>query len=104
MEGERLFAGLAEVGAQKLKCARPQQSPWFRLDFRAGAMDFPNMSLASGHPLTRLLPARPFPAGRLGGWTLVTAEDVNSNEWIVGLGTDSAGQNRGYVLVPQSEY
>ena len=38
------------------------------------------------------------------GWTLVTAEDVNSNEWIVGLGTDSAGQSRGYVLVPQSEY
>jgi hypothetical protein len=35
------------------------------------------------------------------GWTLVTAEDVNSNEWIVGLGTDSAGQSRGWVLVPQ---
>jgi hypothetical protein len=31
------------------------------------------------------------------GWTLVTAEDVNSNEWIVGLGTDSSGQSRGYV-------
>ena len=36
-----------------------------------------------------------------GGWTLVTAGDVNGQEWIVGLGTDSAGQNRGYVLVPQ---
>ena len=60
------------------------------------------MSLASGHPLTRLLPARPFPAGRLGGWTLVTAEDVNGQEWIVGLGTDGS-QSRGYVLVPQTE-
>jgi len=38
------------------------------------------------------------------GWTLVTAADVNSNEWIVGLGTDSSGQSRGYGLVPQSEY
>jgi hypothetical protein len=35
------------------------------------------------------------------GWTLLTAEDVNSNEWIVGLATDSPGQSRGYVLVPQ---
>jgi hypothetical protein len=37
------------------------------------------------------------------GWTLVTAEDVNGQEWIVGLGTDGS-QSRGYVLVPQSEY
>ncbi len=37
-----------------------------------------------------------------GGWTLVTGEDVNSGEWIVGLGTDGSGQNRGYVLAPQT--
>jgi hypothetical protein len=36
------------------------------------------------------------------GWTLVTAEDVNGQEWIVGLGTDGS-QSRGYVLVPQTE-
>ncbi len=35
------------------------------------------------------------------GWTLITAEDVNGQEWIVGLATDGAGQSRGYVLVPQ---
>jgi hypothetical protein len=37
-----------------------------------------------------------------GGWTLVTGEDANSGEWIVGLGTDSSGQNRGFVLAPQT--
>ena len=62
------------------------------------------MSLVSGHPSTSRLPARPFPAERFAGWTMVTAEDVNVQEWIVGLGTDSTGQSRGYVLVPQSEY
>ncbi len=36
-----------------------------------------------------------------GGGTLITAEDVNGQEWIVGLATDGAGQSRGYVLVPQ---
>lgn len=35
------------------------------------------------------------------GWTLITGEDVNGQEWIVGLATDSSGQSRGYVLVPQ---
>jgi hypothetical protein len=43
----------------------------------------------------------PFRGSGSAGGTLVTAEDVNSNEWIVGLGTDSSGQSRGYVLVPQ---
>lgn len=35
------------------------------------------------------------------GWTLITGEDVNGQEWIVGLATDSSGQSRGYVLVLQ---
>ena len=59
----------------------------------------------AGQPSTSTGLSRRGPFRRSGptGWTLVTAEDVNSNEWIVGLGTDSAGQSRGYVLVPQTE-
>ena len=35
------------------------------------------------------------------GWTLLSAEDLNGWDWIVGLATDASGYSRGYVLVPQ---
>jgi hypothetical protein len=36
-----------------------------------------------------------------GGWTLVSAYDMNASGWIVGKGTNPQGEKHAFLLVPE---